>query len=101
MPIALCWWIRPSAPGDGGGDFFAFELTSNLFALVPVIAGGFAVIWMLSVVALLRKATGCGCRGLLAAALLLPAIWAACLIGIPIVAMLTAALVVLIKLSFP
>lgn len=100
LPIAFCWWIRPSAPGDGVGDLTAFELVSSLFTSLPLIAGAFVLLWMLSTLVLLRKVTACGWQRLLVAALLLPPAWAVCVFGVPIVAMLSAALALLIKLSF-
>jgi hypothetical protein len=99
LPIAFCWWIRPAAPADGVGDFIAFEVTSSLFASVPLIAAAFAVLWLASTLALLRKATRCGWQRVAIAGIMLPPIWTACLIGIPVAAMLLAALAVLMAMS--
>jgi len=99
VPITLCWWIRPGVPSGGWGDHFAFEFTDALFQRTPFIVGGIVLLWLGNTLCLLRIVTRCRWRRLVATAIALPPIWAACLIGVPILAMLLAALAVLMAVN--
>ena len=97
--IAFCWWIRPGAPNGGLADLIAFQITDDLFAHVPFIAGAFALLGLGSTLQLLRTTTGCRWWRLGATAILLPPVWIVCLIALPIVGVLVAALMVLMAIS--
>jgi hypothetical protein len=101
MLIALCWWVRPVTPNGEFADAVAFQITDELFARIPFIAAALTLLWLGSTIQLLRTATGCRWRRLIATSVVLPQVWVVCLIGIPFVAMLLAALAVLMAISRP